>query len=123
MTAGWRPRLARACPGFPACPRASWSGRRDKDKWELYNIDEDWSQANDLADKMPEKLAEMKDLFLIEFTKNNGLPIGGGLWVPVFHPELRAAPPYTAWTFRRRDHADAGIRRAGSGQQAQRRHH
>lgn len=41
----------------------------------------------------------MKDLFLIEFTRNNGLPIGGGLWVPVFHPELRAAPPYTSWTF------------------------
>ena len=23
----------------------------DKDKWELYNVDEDWSQANDLADQ------------------------------------------------------------------------
>ena len=46
-----------------------------------------------------QKLAEMKDLFLIELTKNSGLPIGGGLWVPVFHPEMRLAPPYTSWTF------------------------
>ncbi|HMF11664.1 MAG TPA: hypothetical protein VKE94_05140, partial [Gemmataceae bacterium] len=48
---------------------------------------------------MPVELVDKKDLFLIEFTKNSGLPIGGGLWVPVFHPELRAAPPYTSWTF------------------------
>jgi hypothetical protein len=32
-------------------------------------------------------------------TKNRGLPIGGGMWVPVFHPELRLASPYTSWTF------------------------
>ena len=36
------------------------------DKWELYNIDEDWSQANDLAAKNPKKLDEMKSLFLVE---------------------------------------------------------
>jgi hypothetical protein len=35
----------------------------------------------------------------IELTKNNGLPIGGGLWIPVLHPELRLVPPYTSWTF------------------------
>lgn len=71
----------------------------DKDVWELYNLEEDWTQANDLADKMPEKLAQMKEIFLIEAAKNKVLPIGGGLWVPLFHPELRIAPPYTEWTF------------------------
>ena len=89
-------------------PRAPWEtgippGIRewtpDKDVWELYNLEEDWSQANDLAAKMPEKLAQLKDLFLIEATKNNALPIGGGLWVPLLHPELRITPPYTEWTF------------------------
>jgi hypothetical protein len=55
----------------------------DKDKWELYDLSKDWSQADDLAGKMPAKIAGMKDLFLIELTKNNGLPIGGGLWIPV----------------------------------------
>jgi hypothetical protein len=57
------------------------------------------NQAGDLAGNMPAKVADMKDLFLIEFTKNKGLPIGGGLWVPVLHPELRLVPPYTSWTF------------------------
>ncbi len=48
---------------------------------------------------MPEKLAQLKDIFLIEATKNKALPIGGGLWVPLLHPEMRISPPYTEWTF------------------------
>ena len=79
----------------------------DKDKWELYDLNKDWSQANDLADKMPAKVAEMKDLFLIEFTKNKGLPIGGGLWIPVLHPELRLVPPIHIVDLPGRNHEDA----------------
>jgi arylsulfatase len=86
-------------PWIPGLPKGILEWTPDKDKWELYKIDEDWSQANDLAERMPAELADKKDLFLIEFTKNSGLPIGGGLWVPAFHPELRLAPPYTSWTF------------------------
>ena len=71
----------------------------DKDLWELYNLEEDWSQANDLAAKMPEKLAQLKETFLIEATKNKALPIGGGLWIPLLHPEMRISPSYTQWTF------------------------
>ena len=26
-------------------------------------------------------------------------PIGGGLWIPVFHPELRISTPYREWNF------------------------
>jgi arylsulfatase A-like enzyme len=70
------------------------------DKWELYNIDQDWSQANDLAAKNPKKLEEMKALFLEESTKNKNLPIGGGLWsTAMFHPEDAPASSLTEWTF------------------------
>jgi len=86
-------------PWLPGLPKGIHEWTPDKDTWELYNLSDDWSQANDLADKMPAKLADMKELFLIEFTKNSGLPIGGALWVMVFHPELRLMPPYTSWTF------------------------
>ncbi len=48
---------------------------------------------------MPAKLKEMQDIFMTEFTKNKGLPVGGGLWIPILHPELRLASPYTSWTF------------------------
>src|SRR6185295_11730136 len=35
-------------------------------KWELYNLTEDYSQDNDLADKMPSKLSEMQRVFMAE---------------------------------------------------------
>lgn len=50
-------------------------GNWDKDKWELYNIDEDYSEANDLAAKNPQKLAEMKALFDEEAAKNHVYPL------------------------------------------------
>jgi len=95
MASAVGPRL----PWVAGLPKGIQEWTPDKDKWELYDLSKDWSQADDLADKMPKKLADMKDLFLIELTKNNGLPIGGGLWIPIFHPELKLAPSYTSWTF------------------------
>ena len=86
-------------PWVPGLPPGIKEWTPDNDVWELYNLAEDWSQANDLAAKMPEKLAQLKDLFLIEATKNKVLPIGGGLWIAVLHPELRISPPYNEWTF------------------------
>jgi arylsulfatase len=71
----------------------------DNDVWELYNLNEDWTQSNDLAAKMPEKLDQMQELFIMEFAKNDAFPIGGGLFVPVVRPDLRIVPPYTEWTF------------------------
>ena len=71
----------------------------DDDVWELYHLDEDWSQARDLAAEMPEKLTQLKETFLIEATKNQALPIGGGLWIPLLHPELQVAPDQTEWLF------------------------
>jgi len=44
-------------------------------KWELYNVREDPTQANDLADKMPEKLRQMQSIFYLEAKKHNVLPL------------------------------------------------
>ncbi len=71
----------------------------DNDTWELYNLDEDWTQANDRAAEMPDKLAQLQAIFLVEATKNKVLPIGGGLWVISMHPEQRITTPYNEWTF------------------------
>ena len=81
-------------PGIPAGIR-TWTP--DQDTWELYDLDSDWTQAHDLAAENPQKLAELKELFAIEAARNDALPIGGGLWVPVMHPEYRISPPYTEW--------------------------
>ncbi len=86
-------------PWVPGLPPGIHQWTPDNDVWELYHLEEDWSQANDLAAKMPQKLAQLKELFLIEATKNKALPVGGGLWIPILHPELRLSPPYTEWNF------------------------
>ena len=86
-------------PWVPGLPTGIQEWTPDKDVWELYNLEEDWSQSNDLAADRPEKLAQMKEIFLIEAARNKALPIGGGLWIPVLHPELRIAPLNTEWTF------------------------
>jgi arylsulfatase len=46
-----------------------------EDIWELYNVNEDFSQANNLAAKNPEKLEELKKKFMTEGVKYNVLPI------------------------------------------------
>lgn len=47
----------------------------EKDKWELYNVDEDFSENNDLAAKQPEKLREMIERWWVEAGKYNVLPL------------------------------------------------
>jgi hypothetical protein len=44
-------------------------------KWELYNVEEDFSEANDLAKRHPDKLRELQRLFYIEAVKYNVLPL------------------------------------------------
>ena len=46
-----------------------------EDTWELYDTNTDWSQARDLAAEMPEKLEELKALFIEEAKKYNVLPL------------------------------------------------
>lgn len=47
----------------------------ENDKWELYDAKNDFSLSTDLSAKYPEKLAELKVLFMSEAKKNNVLPI------------------------------------------------
>jgi len=49
-----------------------------EDPWELYDLRADFSQAHNLAEEKPEKLAELKELFWAEFARNNGLPLHAG---------------------------------------------
>jgi hypothetical protein len=46
-----------------------------EDVWELYNVDEDFSQANDLAKSNPDKLKEMQAIFMKEAERYRVLPI------------------------------------------------
>jgi arylsulfatase len=51
------------------------TGDYEKDKWQLFNMKEDRAQANDLADKHPEKVKELVAVYFEEAKKNFVLPI------------------------------------------------
>jgi arylsulfatase len=50
-------------------------GDFENDRWELYNLAEDFSQANDLAAKYPEKVKALKAAFMVEARKYDVLPL------------------------------------------------
>ena len=94
MASAFGPRV----PWVQGAPKGIADWTPDQDTWELYNLDEDWSQANDLAAAMPDKLAQMKETFAIEAARNSVYPVGGGLYI-LLHPELRISTPYREWNF------------------------
>jgi arylsulfatase len=47
----------------------------DEDVWELYNVEEDWTQSHDLAAEEPDRLAHLQRLFLIQAARFNVLPM------------------------------------------------
>src|SRR6185295_3347988 len=61
------------------------------DVWELYDTSSDWSQAHDLAAEMPDKLAELQQLWLEEARKYNVLPLDDRR-IERFNPELAGRP-------------------------------
>jgi arylsulfatase len=67
---GWLARTVHRAP-WESQPRATL----DKDKWELFDRNNDFSLAYDLAAEYPEKLKELQALFMTEGAKYNVFPI------------------------------------------------
>src|SRR5215472_5544293 len=68
-------------------------------KWELYNLKEDYSQFNDLAAKMPDKLREMQEAFLVEATKYNVFPLDNSVLPRIIAPRPSATAGRTVFTY------------------------
>jgi arylsulfatase len=68
-------------------------------KWELYNIADDYSQANDLAAKMPGKLKEMQKLFVQEAAKYNVLPLNNDTFARSLAPRPSATAGKTIFSY------------------------
>jgi arylsulfatase A-like enzyme len=48
------------------------------DRWELYHVDKDFSQAHDLSTQQPKKLRELQAVFDAEARRNEVYPLGAG---------------------------------------------
>ena len=114
-------------------PREPWVGGMPKgikewspltDKWELYHIDEDWSQANDLAANEPEEAGGdegplHRGIEEEQEPPDRRRPVVHGDVPPGGRPRLVAH----GMDVRCAHHADAGIRRAEARQGRQPRDH
>jgi arylsulfatase len=67
--------------------------------WELYNIADDYSESNDLAAKMPDKLKEMRALFLTEAAKYQVLPLDNSAFIRLLTPRPSAVAGRTVFTY------------------------
>ena len=92
--------------GWLACSRfgVPWSiagkeGDFLKAPWELYHLDVDFSQADDLASKQPEKLKQLQALFVSEAKKYNVFPLDSRLAERFDSRNRIAGRPRTSWTY------------------------
>jgi len=68
-------------------------------KWELYNLNDDYSEYNDLAAKYPDKVRDLKELFLVEATKYNVLPLDNSVLPRLITPRPSATAGRTLFTY------------------------
>ena len=68
-------------------------------KWELYNIDQDFSEYNDLAAKMPDKLNELKQIFSQEAKKYQVFPLDNSVLTRIIAPRPSATAGRTVFTY------------------------
>ena len=66
--------------------------------WELYNIENDFTEFNDLATKKPDKLKEMQDIFYAEARKFDVLPLDNSTLARFLTPRPSATAGRTEFT-------------------------
>jgi arylsulfatase A-like enzyme len=67
--------------------------------WELYDINTDWTQSNDVAAQYPDKLKELEDLWVQEATRNNVYPLDGTVVTRLLTPRPSATAGRTSFDF------------------------
>ena len=67
----WANTVPRRMPWQQKAPQ----GRADDYDWQLFNLNEDYSQHRDLAGQHPEKLRALQRLWMAEAKRNNVLPV------------------------------------------------
>jgi arylsulfatase len=69
--------------------------------WELYDLNKDWSQCDDIAAQHPEKVKEMKELFLKEAKKYEVLPLDASVAARIVAPRPNITAGRTEFVYTR----------------------
>ena len=81
--------------GWKAVTRHQSGDAYNEDQWELYHLDEDFSESRNLASEEPSRLREMIDLWWLEAGRNGVLPLDDR----VGQRGRRLAKPRTSYRF------------------------
>lgn len=84
---GWVAATRHSIPWLANAPLPPFN----EDRWELYNVEEDFSQSNNLAEKYPEKLKELQAVFDQEAIRNHVYPLDDRR-VERFNPAIAGRP-------------------------------
>jgi arylsulfatase A-like enzyme len=81
-------------------PMPSNLGKFEQDRWQLFHTDEDRSEAVDLAEKFPDKVKELSDLWLSEARQYDVLPLNDLAFMEFIKLEYHVAvPPSGRYTY------------------------
>ncbi len=68
-------------------------------KWELYDLNKDWTQSKDLASQMPDKLRDLQQTFTMEAAKYNVFPLDDSRVSRFMGEKPNYAPGRTVFTY------------------------
>jgi hypothetical protein len=68
-------------------------------QWELYDLTKDWTQDNDLATSQPDKLREMRELFIVEAAKYQVFPLDNSVASRMVTPRPSATAGRTEFVY------------------------
>jgi arylsulfatase len=80
----------------PFGPEGDWDPDRDE-RWELYDLREDFSQARDVAAEHPDKVKELQEVWWREAERNRVLPMWAG--ASIMLGDLPPLPTITRFRF------------------------
>jgi arylsulfatase len=93
---GW---IAAAPPLVPPWAMGAPSPPPDQYKWELYNLSDDWTENHDLAQKEPDRLRDMQNLFMAEAAKYNVLPLDNSFLNRIIAPRPNPTAGRNVFTY------------------------
>ncbi len=71
----------------------------DRQKWELYHVAKDFSECDNLADRYPEKLAELVERWWVEARKYNVLPLDSRMQLRMGERKPNTRPPGNRYVY------------------------
>jgi arylsulfatase len=71
----------------------------DKAPWMLFNLNEDFSEADDVAAKYPAKLEQLKQLWFMQASKYKVFPVDSSLQLRLVTPRPQLSAPRTTYVY------------------------